>query len=225
MLYTPTNDLSNWVLQDNTNLRQFSFNLNNDFSLVGDHKLKVDVTSVDYPTYISALRLEIDIKVEDPCLNTIYRQFLGPFNATEIVFPLGSKTQSLNITWREEIDFDTAANMTNPCSAYKVEVLQPTPFFVSDLVEDRSRDGVMLFLPSLEEKPVFTKEDLNTPKLLTVQAFYTAYAQTTRHDIIYQNITFLPCTCDYILVQESLNLTFNVSEKSEFVQRFEKPKC
>ena len=70
LLYTPSGDINSWVIQDITDKRLFTFDLNKNYDLVGTYKLKVDVTSVDYPNQISALPLEVDIEVKDPCIAT-----------------------------------------------------------------------------------------------------------------------------------------------------------
>ena len=93
----------------------------------------VVVTSVDYPTFVDALTLEIDITVENPCLDKDYRKFLNMFKASEISFPVGSNLTDVEIIWLNQINFDEIAYMTEACGTYKLKVNPPSIFEVENL--------------------------------------------------------------------------------------------
>ena len=144
------------MIQDNIDQRLFTFDLNENYDLIADHKLKVDVTSASYPTQIPAFTLEVDIIVENPCLDTDLRKFVDVFNTTEIIFPIGSKSIDKTVSWTDSIDFSKTANLTKACGPPNFQVIHPSILNARDLVKDDSKSGVILSLPRLEDKPKFS---------------------------------------------------------------------
>lgn len=163
--------------------------------------------------------------MENPCLDTSVRKFVEVLNATDIIVPIGSNSTAVNITWFDEIDFNNITNLTEACGPFKVKVIYPQILVATELEKDEPQNGVMLSLPSLEDKPKFTKEDLKTPLLLTVKAYYTNYETETMTDIIYQNIIFQACNCNDGLIVETYNKTVLVSQNEVLRHTFEAPKC
>ena len=153
----------------------------------------------------------MDIIVEDPCIDANRKTF-DAFNATEILFPVGSTSTNVNISWPDEVDFVETASLFDLCGTSKFRVNHPSIFQSENLTQDEPQNGVMLSLLSLEDKPEFTKEDFDSPHLLTVQAFYPNDATAPVSDILYQNITLLACVCDDGLVEETVKKTVSVSQ-------------
>ena len=224
LLYTPSGALKSLVIKDNTNLRHFTFDLGSDYSLVGDHKLMISVTSIDYPTEIAPLTLEIVFTVKNPCLDTNYRKFDEMLSPSEIIFPIGSSSTSVNVTW-PEINFDQIANMTEACGPPLYEFISPSILTVEELVKGKPQSGVMLSLPSLGDNRSFTEEDFENLQVLTVQAYYKDYESTSGSDIILQEIRFVACDCDDGLVEKAINIPISVAQKQDFLYTFEAPRC
>ena len=73
------------------------------------------------------------------------------YNAEDILFPVGSVEEHVNITWSDSLNFDNHAFMKNPCGAYEVQFKYPVSLVATILVENEPNKGVILSLPSLEE--------------------------------------------------------------------------
>ena len=114
----------------------FTIDLNSTKNLVGDHKLLVDVTSVNYPSQVKALTLEVDITVENPCLDTSERKFLELLHASEIIFPIGSKKTHVDIAWVDEINFDQTFSLTKSCGTPELDFIFPEILQGKALIED-----------------------------------------------------------------------------------------
>ena len=185
--------------------------------------LKVEATLVDYPT-ILPLTFEIDITVKNPCLDTNYRKFDEMLSASEIIFPIGSSSASVEVTW-PDINFDQIANMTEACGPPIYEFIYPSIFKVEELVKGKPQSGVMLSLPSLGDNLSFTEEDFEDLQVISVQAYYRDYESTTRSDIILQEIRFVACDCDDGLVEKSTNIPISVAQKQELLYTFVAPRC
>ena len=56
-----------WIVQDLTDDRSFSIEVNDDPTLIGDHTLSIEVSSVDYPNDISVYTITVPITVVSFC--------------------------------------------------------------------------------------------------------------------------------------------------------------
>ena len=146
-------------------------------------------------------------------------------NASEIIFPIGSKSTDLHISWKDEVDFDKNSFLTAACGTPEIDVILSSILQAKDLIKDKPQNGVTLSLPSLQDKPSFSEEDFESLQSLTVQAYYPKYEATTRSDIIYQDIRLLACDCDDGFVEDSFNMTVPVSQKQDLLHLFMPPKC
>ena len=60
-----------WIVQDSSDDRSFSIEVNDNASLIGDHTLSVEVNSDNYPSYITAYTISVTITVESLCHSSV----------------------------------------------------------------------------------------------------------------------------------------------------------
>ena len=65
LLYTQKT-LNSWVKSDSTNPRLFTTRNFCNYDLIGDSKLQIEVSSIEFPVQIPAMMIEVDITVKDP---------------------------------------------------------------------------------------------------------------------------------------------------------------